>query len=105
VGFLCPRNGRGFDPEHRKRIFVMFERVHTRDGIIGNSIGLALCKKIIERHGGRIWAESQAGLGSCFSFAIPAILDGDPVVSEFDNCTLESRTETEPVQDKQCSKF
>lgn len=64
-------NGIGFDIEHRERIFKVFQRLYTVEQYSGTGIGLALAKKIVERHDGEIWAESEAGKGSTFYFSLP----------------------------------
>jgi signal transduction histidine kinase len=76
--FTCADNGIGVDPEYAERIFVIFQRLHTKEAYPGTGIGLAMCRKIVEHHGGRMWLDPEHSGGAQFHFTLPISKEAEP---------------------------
>jgi signal transduction histidine kinase len=76
--FSCADNGIGIDPEYADRIFVIFQRLHTKEAYPGTGIGLSMCRKIVEYHGGRMWLDAEHAPGAQFRFTLPIAKEEKP---------------------------
>ncbi|MHB1469351.1 MAG: sensor histidine kinase [Solirubrobacteraceae bacterium] len=101
----CSDNGIGIEPDYAERVFLIFQRLHPHESYEGSGIGLAMCRKIVEYHGGRIWLDTDVRDGACFRFTLPVTDDrADDPHDEEDAMRLQQRTAVEAPESDQTAR-